>query len=112
MRTWIIPFALTAIFLCGCGSYPVYTARLNDPVDRPPYESEIETKIDLELAKEHTSSIGDVLFVIERYKKGWGKVQEASRGRQASIVPGSSWVGTHSYNGPDGRNLVVYTSPS
>lgn len=83
--------------------------RLSLVMRRPTYELEFKSQIDKEVGEDLTCSIGDVLFRIERYTLG-DEILAVLPPRGLSPFPKKpTWEGTHTYNGPDGNDLIVYT---
>ncbi|MEN0038575.1 MAG: hypothetical protein AAGC78_15975 [Cellvibrio sp.] len=105
--------------LQGC-AYSVYTKKLENPVERKERpEAKSEEKylsiIDCTTGAKCTASIGDTIFVVNRY------IYKNEVGGQEKIVPrsptsqqfpeNSLWMGTHLYNDGKSGDLIVFTTP-
>lgn len=114
-KQFMIIWALSLFFtIHGC-AYSKYTTPLETVIKRAAHEIKYKSNIDFdEIIGERSSSIGDRMFLITRYTETSREViiPTAPKGLQPLPNTESTWLGTYSYNGPDGQNLVVYTSPS
>ena len=109
LKTFCALLFLATIQACA---YP-YLSLLPEASIRPSNKVEHLSTIDVEMRTERAASIGDVIFTITRYTKMLGeKIAVRPPGRLRQFPSSGKWFATHSYNGPDGKGLVVYTNPN
>ncbi len=106
----IFSILLVGIMLQGCASKS-YTTKLETPIERELIKNDYFSSIDSKSNKHLSASIGDELFVMNRFLPSTKEV--------VSIIPptgnkfpySSVWSGTYQYNDGNSGDLIVYTTP-
>lgn len=109
MTKKIICIFILATIIQGC-TYPIYTTKLTQPIEREVVNARYITSIDSNNDEYLTASIGEELFVLNRYTTKDDTVTIiAPTGERFPLR--SVWMGTHIYNDGMSGDLIVYTTP-
>jgi len=100
---------ILSIFIQGC-VYSSYTSKLEQPIERVVMKKDYLSSINSEKNGLRSASIGDELFVMNRYV--------FAENEYISAIPpirkfpqNVKWHGTHKYNDGKSGDLIVYTTP-
>lgn len=102
--------------MSGC-AYSVHTTKLEVPVPKAEFVSTLDNEFHSEMSidnGEQTASIGEDLFVINRYFENTESYEIITHSAPTSFKfpQNAKWSATHKYNDGSSGDLLVYTSPS
>jgi hypothetical protein len=93
--------------LAGC--YTCYTTALEKPIPRELNQPESFSNVS---GGPQSATIGDVLFTLRRYVTGaYEEIAVPAPNGLRPFPSRAAWFHSHDYNGPDGEEIAVYTSP-
>lgn len=94
----------------GC-SYSIHTKKLTPPLERDMANIGYFSSIESDANKPLEASIGDELFIMNRYITGKDEIVVKTPQTKKKFPAKSTWTGTHTYNDGISGNLIVYTTP-
>ena len=112
----IVIAAVISLIVSGC-VYPTYTTKLDSPISKSSVEPEVLEgfKSIMSVDKSiQTASIGDDLFVVQRFiavTETYERIPYLAPTGKGFPV-GAAWAATYSYNDGTSGDLLVYTSPA
>ena len=112
----IVIAAVISLIVSGC-VYPTYTTKLDSPISKSSVEPEVSEgfKSIMSVDKSiQTASIGDDLFVVQRFiavTETYERIPYLAPTGKGFPV-GAAWAATYSYNDGTSGDLLVYTSPA
>ncbi|PTO84333.1 hypothetical protein CWN98_17225 [Vibrio splendidus] len=111
----IVIVAIISLMISGC-VYSNYATKLENPISKPSFEQNLSEKFQSILSVDEnvqTTSIGDDLFVVQRYiavTEAYERIPYLAPTRNR-FPKDASWTATYLYNDGTSGDLLVYTSP-
>lgn len=107
----LVSILIISVIIQGC-THPSYTTSLDRPFERTAIHSDYFTSIDSDSGTKLSASVGDELFVMNRFITASNDV--------VTIIPPTTipfpysviWSGTHKFNDGTSDDLIVYTTPT
>ncbi|RTR40189.1 hypothetical protein EKG38_05570 [Shewanella canadensis] len=103
-------FLFSCLILQGC-TYNSYTTKLEEPIKRDVVSEQYLSSIDLNDKKYLSATIGDELFIMNRYITGKNEIITVNAPTGKKFPQNSTWTGTYKYNDGKSGDLIVYTTP-
>jgi hypothetical protein len=109
----IVSILCMSLILQSCVGIPFpQTTSLKTPIDRTTIPSDYFSSIDLRKKTPSLASIGDELFVMNRFSTSNREVVTAIPPTTDKFPYDSIWTGTHKYDDGTSEELIVYTTPT
>ena len=106
----VLSILCLVIFVQGCTTTS-YTTKLENPIERLVIKSDYFSSIDQVNNDYLSASIGDELFVMNRFVAASKEVVISLPPTGKKFPYDSIWTGSYKYNDGKSGNLIVYTTP-